>query len=139
MRTLSIRQPWAWLILRPDLEGEARTAWLSSRDRKDIENREWSTAYRGRILVHAGKTMSRRYFEDVAVDVMNGFSLQLPAYESLERGGIVGVVTITDCVTSSSSPWFQDAFGFVLADPRPLPFHPCNGKLGYFDVQGVQL
>jgi len=37
---LSIRQPWAWLIVN---------GW------KDIENREWSTRFRGRLLIHAGK------------------------------------------------------------------------------------
>jgi hypothetical protein len=40
MRTLSIRQPWAGLIV----------AGI-----KDIENRSWSTSYRGPILIHAGK------------------------------------------------------------------------------------
>ena len=124
MRALSIRQPWAWLIVN---------------GYKDIENRDWSTAFRGQVLIHAGKTMPRRYYEDVQVDVMNRFAIKVPAYEELARGGIVGVATITDCVSSSTSPWYQGAIGFVMADARSLPFHPCNGKLQFFDVQGVQL
>jgi hypothetical protein len=38
MKALSIRQPWAWLII----------AGI-----KDIENRRWATNHRGPILVHA--------------------------------------------------------------------------------------
>lgn len=34
---LSIRQPWAWLIVNGF---------------KDIENRDWATPFRGRFLVH---------------------------------------------------------------------------------------
>lgn len=123
MRALSIRQPWAWLIVN---------------GHKDIENRDWSTSYRGRVLIHAGKTMARRYFDEVAADIATNFDIVLPAYELLERGGVVGVATIADCITSSSSPWFQGEFGFVMVDAKPLPFHACNGALGYFDVQGVK-
>jgi hypothetical protein len=39
-RALSIRRPWAELIINGD---------------KDIENRTWSTTYRGLVYVHAGK------------------------------------------------------------------------------------
>ena len=38
MKTLSVRQPWANLIVD---------------DIKPIENRTWKTNYRGRIYVHA--------------------------------------------------------------------------------------
>jgi hypothetical protein len=41
MKALSIMQPWAWLIVN---------------GLKDIENRKWSTDFRGEFLVHAGKT-----------------------------------------------------------------------------------
>ena len=36
----------------------------------------------------------------------------------MQRGGIVGVVDVIDCVTSHSSPWFAGAYGLVLANPR---------------------
>jgi hypothetical protein len=39
MRTLSVRQPWASLIVS---------------GRKDVENRSWPTSYRGPLLIHAG-------------------------------------------------------------------------------------
>lgn len=126
MKALSIRQPWAWLIL---LAG------------KDIENRDWPTKLRGRILVHASKGMTRAEYE-YALDAAHAVScirrfpsgLMLPAFESLERGGIVGSVEIVDCVMQSDSPWFMGRWGFVLRDPRPIPFIPLKGRLGFFDV-----
>jgi hypothetical protein len=44
MRTLSIRQPWAWLIVN---------------GHKPVENRDWATSFRGPVLIHAGLTMAR--------------------------------------------------------------------------------
>lgn len=124
MRALSVRQPWAWLIVN---------------GHKPIENRDWATNFRGEVLIHAGLTMTRPYYADVAADIATTFDIQLPAYETLERGGIVGVATIVDCVTESESLWFQGEYGFVLENARPLPFHSCKGALSFFDVQGVDL
>jgi hypothetical protein len=125
MITLSVRQPWAWLIVN---------------GHKEIENRVWPTAFRGQVLIHAGKTMPRKYYDEVATELAVYLGRQapvMPAYEALERGGVVGVTTITDCIQDSDSFWFGGPYGFVLADSRPLPFHPVNGQLGFFDVQGV--
>lgn len=123
MRALSIRQPWTWLILHAG---------------KDIENREWSTRVRGRILIHVGKGMTRDEYEDAldfaAHAVDDRSRIEVPLYEELERGGIVGSVEIIDCVTRSDSPWFCGTYGFVLRDPRILPFRPWRGELGFFNV-----
>ena len=123
MRALSIRQPWAWLIVN---------------GHKLIENRDWSTAYRGEVLIHASKTCTRKYFEEIAGQVEQQFEIVLPCFEVVDRGGIVGVAEIVDCVTTSNSPWFTGEFGFVLANARPLPFLPFKGALGFFDVPGVR-
>jgi hypothetical protein len=134
MLALSIRQPWASLILKAG---------------KDIENRCWSTRVRGRILVHAAKGMTRTEHEDaidfaadaIRADPKNAGASRIVtlrelgmAFEDLERGGIVGSVEILDCVRDSASPWFMGEFGFVLRDPRLLPFTPWKGQLGFFDV-----
>jgi len=131
---LSIRQPWASMILKVG---------------KGIENRDWPCRYRGRILIHASKGMTREEHEDaiafaigaIKADPRNagvtrrttlrelGFS-----YEDLPRGGIIGSVEIVDCVTASDSPWFVGRFGFVLRDPKPLPFVPWKGQFGLFEV-----
>ena len=120
MRTLSIRQPWAWLIVN---------------GHKDIENRDWETFWRGPVLVHAGKTMAKRYHAEVAAWVQGEFGITVPAFDELPRGGIVGVMTITGCVRQSKSRWFNDGgFGFVLSAARTLPFYACNGALKFFDT-----
>jgi len=120
-KALSIRQPWAWLIVN---------------GHKDIENRQWLTHYRGALLVHAAKGMTRdEYAFGFVLAEENG--IELPAFEELELGGIVGRVDVVDCVNRDPSPWFFGDYGFVLKNAKPLPFHPCKGKLGFFQVEGV--
>lgn len=131
MKALSIRQPWAWAILHAG---------------KNIENRDWKPSnpglrFRGRFLIHASKGMTMREYEDFLafahhISRIHPFpsGLVLPAVEELDKGGIVGVATIIDVVSTSFSPWFMGAYGFVLSDVRPLPFVPCKGRLGFFDA-----
>lgn len=134
---LSVRQPWAWLLIRPDIVGaEARALASLARLIKDIENRDWSTRVRGRVLVHASKGMTGYEYDDCCNFVYHefGHEIVLPQFEDLPRGGIVGAVNITDCVTSSPSPWFVGRFGFACRDAEPLPFMPCRGQLGFFRI-----
>lgn len=121
MKALSVRQPWAWLLVN---------GW------KDVENRTWPTKFRGRVLIHAGKTCTpfdREGWEIFEANAPDGFIP--PGFTTLDRGGIVGEVIISDCVTVSGSPWFMGPYGFVISNWRPLPFVPCNGALGFFDVK----
>ncbi|MDP9528554.1 ASCH domain-containing protein [Pseudomonas protegens] len=127
MKALSIRQPWAWLIIHGG---------------KDIENRSWHTKYRGRFLVHAAKGMTRAEYCE-ALDLVHDIgSMELyhrfPSFETLERGGIIGSVELVDSVDHSKSPWYMGQKGFLLRDPKPLPFMPLKGQLQFFDVPGVQ-
>jgi hypothetical protein len=129
MIALSIRQPWASLIL---LAG------------KDIENRPWKTRVRGPILIHAAKGMTKREYLDAMdfADANGSFRIGhlLDSFEpdNLPCGGIIGSVNLVDCVYQSDSPWFQGPYGFVLQDPKPLKFIPFKGRLGFFDVPGVR-
>ena len=104
MKALSIRQPWCHHILH---------------DGKDVENRSWPTKHRGKVLIHASSKP-----EDAAYCRRIGAPL----------GGIVGMMEITDCVTAMESRWFFGPYGFVIGRSRPLPFVPCKGALGFFDV-----
>lgn len=93
---LSIRQPWAWLIVN---------------GHKDVENRDWPTNFRGQLLVHAGLTMTRRYYDQISQELGNAGLLPpggLPAYEALARGGFVGKTRVVDCLQHHPSPWKQD-------------------------------
>lgn len=109
IRALSIRQPWAWLIVH---------------EIKDVENRTWKTNFRGRVLIHASKKIDLAAYDNVRYG--------LPRPEDLETGGIVGVAEIVDCVEKSKSQWFGGPYGFVLTNSRPLPFYPEKGKLYFF-------
>lgn len=126
MLALSIRQPWAWHILHSG---------------KDIENRDWHTRVRGRILIHASKGMTRDEYEDGQDPLwaVGGPTIELPGIHELDRGGLVGTVEIVDCVTASDSPWFCGRFGFVLRDPKPIPFIVYRGQLGFFEVDEAVL
>ena len=126
MKALSIRQPWAWLIVH---------------GYKDIENRTWRTNFRGRVLIHASKGMTRDEYDDAMATALHAGMIanELPHIEHLKRGGIIGAATITDCIPPDErlSDWHMgDAFGFKLDAAMPLPFIECKGRLGFFDVPG---
>jgi ASCH domain len=116
VRALSLWQPWASLV---------------ASGRKRIENRPWPTKVRGRVLIHAGKKVD----DPMGCAAMCArLGVPLPDERSLERGGIVGAVTIVDCVERSDDPFFFGPFGFVLEDARPIALVPCRGMLGFFSV-----
>ncbi len=85
---LSIRQPWADLIL-----------W----DVKDIENRSWSTRFRGNLLVHAGRRVDRAAIGQLE----DWFGVVLPDGYQPQTGAILGLVEIVDCVTRHPQPVLQ--------------------------------
>lgn len=122
MKALSIRQPWAWAILHAG---------------KDIENRAWATRYRGPLLIHAAKGMSRGEYDHFAnwhVADLAAAGAVLPAPTDLRRGGVIGRVDVVDCVDEHPSPWFRGHWGFVLANPVPFKaFVLMRGQLGLFD------
>jgi hypothetical protein len=120
---LSIRQPWAWAIIHAG---------------KDIENRQWSTRFRGPICIHASKGMTKaEYLEFEGVYGMDSQIPDVPEPEDLLRGGIVGVAEIIACVSQSRSRWFFGRWGFVLSNARPVKFIPSRGALGLFDWRAV--
>jgi hypothetical protein len=121
MKAITIRQPWAWAILNAG---------------KDIENRSWNTGFRGLVAIHAAKGMTKYEYEDGCEFIKSiKQRIKIPMYEDLERGAIIGVVEITDCVQDYPSPWFFGEYGFVLSHPRKLPKSiSCKGALSFWDV-----
>jgi len=119
MKALSIRQPWAWLILHGG---------------KDVENRDWSTIFRGPLLIHASKGMTRDEYDEGADYARALAGIALPPFTALPRGAIVGQVQLVNCVMASSSPWFHGRYGWVFQAPQP--YRPCSwrGALGLFEV-----
>lgn len=115
-KAISIRQPWAYLIINGS---------------KDIENRTWPTKFRGPVFIHAAKKIDMEAYNRLADE-----GIALPPVKELKTGGIIGTVDIIDCVEKSKSAWFSGPFGFVLRDPKPVRFNECRGFLGFFDVSG---
>lgn len=130
---LSIQQPWAWLIIRPDIIDPAeRAAAYASGLIKDIENRTWTTQIRGRVLVHVGKKVDAEAYSFLAREFPH---IVVPHLDELPTGGVVGSVVITDCVQGSTSRWFCGPVGYPLAEARPLPFKAMPGKLRFFHCE----
>jgi hypothetical protein len=114
---LSIRQPYAWLIVRGI---------------KPVENRTWLTTFRGRVLIHAGVTYTKRDFaEDFECYREQGY----PTTRDDLVGGIVGEAVIVDCVKAHPSTFFHGPYGFVLERAKSFPkLIPFRGRLGFFGV-----
>lgn len=72
MKVLSIKEPWATLIIN---------------GHKEYEFRSWKTNYRGKILIHASKSMEKENvirFQDLKLNYNPGF--------------IIGEAEIEDCI-----------------------------------------
>jgi hypothetical protein len=118
LKAISIRQPWAWLIVN---------------GYKDIENRPRRTHYRGPLLIHAGLSLDS-YTDGNVEWLSKKYGVHIPW--ELDTGGIVGIVDVVDCVESHKSKWFNKGnFGWVLTNPRRLSFRPCKGALGLFRLK----
>lgn len=139
MKAISIRQPWAWLIIRPDITDQVKRAAMALMgELKDIENRDWITYYRGPVLVHASKGTTQAEWNDGCWALSEFIGPEawkvVPPIGQLDRGGFIGKTNITDCVTTSPSKWFQGEYGFKLANSQPLPLLPYRGQLSVFEV-----
>jgi hypothetical protein len=119
MRALTVRQVWAWAIIYAG---------------KDIENRSWPTRLRGTIAIHAAKGLTRAEYEEGVRCLPRHYRKEVPAFEDISRGAIIGVVDLVDCVTKSKSRWFDGAYGFVLRNPRPIKPIECSGSLGFWKL-----
>ena len=81
MKVLTIKQPWATLIMQGD---------------KRFEFRSWQTKYRGDLLIHAGKGIDK--------EAMKRLSKYLP--KNIPLGKILGKVKLVDCI--KMSPEFKE-------------------------------
>lgn len=106
VRALSIRQPWAELILR----GE-----------KNLEYRSRRMKEMGPLLLHASRTLDE---ENIA---QHGFKP-----EDLPFGALVGIVDVVGCIEVEGE---EGLYAYQLAHPRrfrqPLPY---SGAAGIFRV-----
>lgn len=133
MKAISIHQPWASFI---------------ECGLKDLENRPRLTHIRGWVLMHASKAYDDTAFPFVFAalkkplhPLLRARFLHAKRIASLGRlsyaykaGGIIGAMRIDDCITASSNPWFIGPYAYVIGARVQLPFFPCAGKQGWFNV-----
>jgi hypothetical protein len=134
---LSVRQPWAWLIVHGF---------------KDFENRDWTPRYIPRqfvknrapfrCLIHASK-VTTCHDTDSALAVLRTINrrrqdaglelIELPLISMLERGGIIGSVEVLGWSQQppERNPWAFGS-GLLLGNAEAMPFTPCKGALGFF-------
>jgi len=134
MAALSVRQPWAALLVG---------------GRKTVEVRTWPTKVRGAILIHAGKVPDKRPDGWKWVD-----STDLSDQANL-TGGVIGIADLVDCLAYRSAEafaadrdrhrnpaeWFRPPvlYGFRFENPRPVRFEPYKGNTFFFPVEGMSL
>ena len=108
MKILTIRQPWASLIV----------AGI-----KDVENRSWLTSYRGRLGIHAGSRVEQ--------DALDAYGHLLDG--DLPRGALIGSVTLVDCISNSRSKWAEPGMctGYWQTPRSSLAQGRCRGSWVY--------
>jgi hypothetical protein len=141
VRVLSLKQPWAWVVVHMG---------------KDIENRRWDTAVRGDFLIHASKGMTRdEYYScmEFCQSVVGSSAIaRFPALKALPRGVIVGAARLVDVIPpckecrieegqlimpcGKNHGWHMpEQYGFRLENIRPSPvLVECKGTLGFFQA-----
>ncbi len=150
MRALTIRQPWAWAI----------TCGL-----KRVENRTWSTNYRGPLLIHAGKTVDVGAFSNYLIrDAAARVALHagLSPTMTVERnrrlltakahitGAFVALGQLVDvhkdtgrCCQEGwaerSIPYALEVYHWVLQDVDPTPVVGAAGKQGLWTPNVMEL
>lgn len=128
--TLSFQPHWAYLIM----EGG-----------KTIENRTWTTGYRGSFHVHASYGKKSDYEACQRFLESRGIEIELPPLADLMRGEIIGTVFLSK-ITSPAPMWGdpslyeslyrwgmpQIKYWWHLEKPQKIDPIQCRGQLGWF-------
>jgi hypothetical protein len=142
MKTISIKQPWASLII----EGI-----------KDIENRTWKTSFRGTILIHAtaksagtpSELLNNEQLDYFNINPQSDFFIHELMAGRYTNSAILGTIDIVDCVVNHPSIWaqkgfayasydgtqYQEIYNWVLSNPVKFdkPILNVKGKLSLWD------
>lgn len=127
MKVLSVKQPWAALLVNGI---------------KDIENRTRRTTFRGRILIHASKAQESGFIADFLTEEQAKAVCEAKIEDSdfgksLVRGMIIGSIEIYDCVKNDRSIWAEkNVWNWKVRKPilfkKPIP---AKGKLGLWNFE----
>lgn len=134
LKALSMMQPYAWLFANGYLK---------------VDDRTWSTIYRGPVAIHASQNFDAGYYAMMKKHT----NWALPPIESFSKGGFVAIAQLTDCrePTASIGSAFRKPdisrshlgapghYGFVFEEMKEVPFVPARGNKGLYDVRGKML
>lgn len=126
MKVLTIKQPWAALIIK---------------GYKKYEFRSWKTNYRGKILIHTGMTIEKN-----ASQMYKNYNLKYC------QGMIIGEATLIDCILINAdfnqklnninpqvygqndhTNLYAWQLENIIEYSKPIP---CKGKLGLWNFEG---
>ena len=122
MKTLSLKQPWAELILQ---------------GRKKIEIRKWNTSFRGEFLIHASKNsdaggMKKFGFEEG--ELLGGFIVGRARLVDVKDYKESGDFEKDGDLHLASEEW--GSFGFILEDAERIEPVEARGALGFWEWVG---
>ena len=116
---ISIKQPWPHAIFTLG---------------KDTENRSWPLPkkyWNRTILLHSGKALDESGYYWLFLEA----GYPMPPIGGLQKGGIIGAIMFSG-MPPTTSVWADEGFHhWHIAKFCQLPFHPCPGRLGFFDVE----
>lgn len=121
MKALSLKQPWAELILQ---------------GKKKIELRKWNTNFRGRFLIHSSKIPDKK-------------NMKKFGFEDLPNGFIIGEANLINVKRYNSVREFNNdkskhlamkdlgSYGFVLRNVKRIKPIPAKGQLNFWEFRGL--
>ena len=130
MKCLSVKQPWASLIIK---------------GLKDVENRSWQiTDLPATVLIHTGVSIDRNAVDflendlsDQGFKTINGILMgNIPEFQDMPRSAILGYVTIDKCTQDYPSDWaFPGNYHWVIKDVYEFeqPITGVKGQLGLYN------
>ena len=118
MKVLTLKQPWAELVLQ---------------GKKKIELRKWNTNFRGEFLIHSSKNPDK-------------ISMKKFGFENLKNGFILGKAKLADVKHYNNNKEFEKdkklhladlswgKYGFILKDVKRINPVPAKGKLNFWNM-----
>jgi len=119
MKALSLKQPWAELILQ---------------GKKKIELRKWNTKFRGEFLIHSSKIPDFEAMKKFGFD-------KLPCGFIIGKANLVDVKkyeTMEDFINDkelhlATEEW--GFYGFILNDIKRIDLVEAKGKLNFWEFE----
>lgn len=117
MKVLSMKQPWAELILQ---------------SKKKIELRKWNIKFRGEFLIHASKVPDEKAMKKFGLNI-------LPCGFIVGKATLINVKKYKNDIEHKKDKKLHLAddgwgdYGFILKDVKRIKPVPAKGQLGFWE------